>query len=69
MLGGDTVSTPGPLTLSLTAIGEVPKGEALLRSGARPGDDIWVSGSWAMRRSGSRCCRARCRSRSPCEAI
>jgi thiamine-monophosphate kinase len=45
VLGGDTVSTPGPLTLSLTAIGEVPKGKALLRSGASPGDDIWVSGS------------------------
>jgi thiamine-monophosphate kinase len=45
LLGGDTVSTPGPLTLSLTAIGEVPKGEALLRGGARPGDDIWVSGT------------------------
>jgi thiamine-monophosphate kinase len=45
LLGGDTVSTPGPLTLSLTAIGEVPKGTALLRSGAKPGDDIWVSGS------------------------
>jgi len=45
VLGGDTVSTPGPLTLSLTAIGEVPKGEALLRGGARPGDDIWVSGT------------------------
>lgn len=45
VLGGDTVSTPGPLTLSLTAIGDVPKGEALLRSGAKPGDDIWVSGT------------------------
>jgi thiamine-monophosphate kinase len=45
VLGGDTVSTPGPLTLSLTAIGEVPKGLALLRSGARSGDDIWVSGT------------------------
>jgi thiamine-monophosphate kinase len=45
LLGGDTVSTPGPLTLSLTAIGEVPEGAALLRSGARPGDDIWVSGT------------------------
>jgi thiamine-monophosphate kinase len=45
LLGGDTVGTPGPLTLSLTAIGEVPKGEALLRSGAQPGDDIWVSGT------------------------
>jgi thiamine-monophosphate kinase len=45
LLGGDTVSTPGPLTLSLTAIGEVPKGEALRRGGARSGDDIWVSGT------------------------
>jgi thiamine-monophosphate kinase len=45
LLGGDTVSTPGPLTLSLTAIGEVPRGAALLRSGARPGDDVWVSGT------------------------
>ena len=45
LLGGDTVSTPGPLTLSLTALGEVPKGQALLRSTARPGDDLWVSGT------------------------
>ena len=45
LLGGDTVATPGPLTLSLTAIGEVPKGAALLRGGARPGDDLWVSGA------------------------
>jgi thiamine-monophosphate kinase len=45
LLGGDTVATPGPLTLSLTAIGEVPAGSALLRSGARPGDDVWVSGT------------------------
>jgi thiamine-monophosphate kinase len=45
VLGGDTVSTPGPLTLSLTAIGQLPKGTALLRSAARSGDDIWVSGT------------------------
>ena len=45
VLGGDTVSTPGPLTLSLTILGTVPKGEALLRRGARPGDEIWVSGT------------------------
>ena len=45
LLGGDTILTPGPLSLSLTAIGEVPKGAALLRSGAKPGDDIWVSGT------------------------
>lgn len=45
LIGGDTVATPGPLTLSLTAFGRVPVGSALLRRGARAGDDIWVSGS------------------------
>jgi thiamine-monophosphate kinase len=45
LLGGDTVSTPGPLTLSLTAIGDLPAGSALRRSGARAGDDLWVSGT------------------------
>ena len=45
LLGGDTVKTPGPLTLALTAFGEVPVGMALTRSGARAGDDIYVSGS------------------------
>lgn len=45
LLGGDTVSTPGPLTLSLTVLGTVPTGAALLRSGARAGDDLWVSGT------------------------
>ncbi len=44
VLGGDTVSTPGPLTLSLTILGSVPVGAALRRVGARPGDDVWVSG-------------------------
>jgi len=45
LLGGDTVSTPGPLTLSLTALGQVPKGQALRRRGARTGDDLFVSGT------------------------
>jgi thiamine-monophosphate kinase len=45
LLGGDTVSTPGPLALSLTALGTVPRGRALLRSGASTGDDLWVSGT------------------------
>ncbi len=45
LIGGDTVATPGPLTLALTAIGDVPAESALLRSNARSGDDIWVSGS------------------------
>jgi len=42
LVGGDT--TRGPLTLSITAIGEVPPGQALRRSGAQAGDDVWVSG-------------------------
>jgi thiamine-monophosphate kinase len=44
VLGGDTVSTTGPVTLSLTILGTVPPGGALRRVGARPGDAIWVSG-------------------------
>lgn len=42
LVGGDT--TRGPLAIGITAFGEVPPGEALLRSGARPGDVVWVSG-------------------------
>ncbi len=45
LYGGDTVSTPGPLTLSLTAFGEAPKGRALSRATARAGDLVYVSGS------------------------
>lgn len=43
IIGGDT--TRGPLSVSITVIGEVPFGKALRRSGARPGDDLWVSGA------------------------
>ncbi|MEX8517740.1 MAG: thiamine-phosphate kinase [Leptothrix sp. (in: b-proteobacteria)] len=42
LIGGDT--TAGPLNLCITVFGEVPAGAALLRSGARPGDELWVSG-------------------------
>jgi thiamine-monophosphate kinase len=44
-LGGDTVSTPGPAAFSLTVLGTVAPGAALLRGGARPGDRLWVSGT------------------------
>lgn len=43
LVGGDT--TAGPLTLSLTVFGEVPPAQALRRSAARVGDDVWVSGT------------------------
>jgi thiamine-monophosphate kinase len=43
LIGGDT--TRGPLTLTVTIMGEVPAGAALRRSGAKAGNDIWVSGN------------------------
>jgi thiamine-monophosphate kinase len=45
LLGGDTVSTPGPLTVSITAFGRVPVGKMVHRSGAKVGDRIMVSGT------------------------
>ncbi|WP_297455797.1 thiamine-phosphate kinase [Ferrovum sp.] len=42
-IGGDT--TAGPLALAVTIIGEVPDGQALRRSGAHAGEDVWVSGT------------------------
>lgn len=45
LLGGDTVSTPGPLTLTATLLGWVPAGGAILRRGATPGDLLAVSGT------------------------
>jgi len=45
LLGGDTVSTPGPLMISITAFGRVPEGGMVRRSGAKPGDRIMVTGT------------------------
>lgn len=45
LIGGDTVSIPGPLTLSVTALGIVPAGKMVLRTGAQPGDVIAVTGT------------------------
>lgn len=42
LIGGDT--TKGPLNLCVTIMGEVPQGKALRRDGAKPGDEVWVSG-------------------------
>lgn len=43
LVGGDT--TRGALSITLTVLGEVPPHQALRRDGARPGDEIWVSGT------------------------
>ncbi|MBI1206336.1 MAG: thiamine-phosphate kinase [Azospirillum sp.] len=45
LLGGDSVTTAGPITLSLTALGTVPAGRALTRSAAGPEDLVYLTGS------------------------
>jgi thiamine-monophosphate kinase len=45
LLGGDTVSTPGPLMISVTAFGRVPPGKMVHRSGAKPGERVMVTGT------------------------
>jgi thiamine-monophosphate kinase len=45
LLGGDTVSTPGPLMISITAFGKVPPGGMIRRHGAAAGDRVFVSGT------------------------
>jgi thiamine-monophosphate kinase len=57
LLGGDSTSTPGPVTVTITMFGHVAPGGALRRNGAKPGDDLWVTGVigdgvlglWALR--------------------
>ncbi len=45
LAGGDTVRTPGPLTLSIAAFGAVPSGRMAARTGVRPGDRLYVTGT------------------------
>jgi thiamine-monophosphate kinase len=45
ILGGDTSASPDRLMISITVIGEAPQGEVLLRSGASPGDSIYLTGT------------------------
>ena len=45
LCGGDTVVSLGPLTITITAFGKVPRGRGLTRAGARAGDALWVSGT------------------------
>lgn len=45
LLGGDTVKTPGPLMVSITALGSVPQGKMVQRRGAKPGDRLIVTGT------------------------
>jgi thiamine-monophosphate kinase len=45
LIGGDTIRAAGGLTVSVTAIGRIPKGRMVRRAGARPGDQVFVSGT------------------------
>ena len=45
LVGGNITRTPGPLSIDITAVGSVRPRRVLARAGARPGDDVWVSGS------------------------
>ncbi len=45
LLGGDTGSTPGPLSVAITAFGHVPQGQMIIRGGARLGDAVFVTGT------------------------
>ncbi len=45
LFGGDTVRTPGPLMVSITALGRVESGRMVARTGVRPGDALYVSGA------------------------
>jgi len=44
LAGGDTTRSPSGVVITITVLGSVPSGHALMRSGAKPSDDIWVSG-------------------------
>lgn len=57
VIGGDT--TKGPRNFCVTIFGEVPAGQALLRSGAKVGDDIWVSGQPGRAALGLACLQGR----------
>jgi thiamine-monophosphate kinase len=58
LVGGNVARSPGPLVIDVTATGVVKPRKVLLRSGARPGDDLYVSGQVGAAAAGLRLCRA-----------
>ncbi len=55
LIGGDTVATPGPLCIAITAFGEVARGRMVKRSGAKTGDAIYVTGTIGDSALGLKC--------------
>ena len=58
LIGGNITSTPGPLTLDVTAIGTVHRRKTLTRGGARAGDEVFVTGAIGDAATGLRCLQA-----------
>lgn len=58
LIGGNLTRTAGPLVIDVTVVGTVKRRRALLRSGARPGDDVYVSGSVGLAAAGLAALRA-----------
>jgi thiamine-monophosphate kinase len=58
LVGGNVTRTSGPLVVDVTAMGTVRRRRVLLRSGARPGDGVYVSGTIGAARAGLEMCRA-----------
>ncbi|HMD85009.1 MAG TPA: thiamine-phosphate kinase [Terriglobia bacterium] len=67
VIGGDTALVNGPIAIDVIVAGEVPRGRALRRSGAKPGDRIFVSGRLGMAALGLRLLPSRTRVRKPVE--
>jgi thiamine-monophosphate kinase len=68
LFGGDTTRTPGPLTLSVTALGWTPQGRTVARSGARVGDVVLVTGTIGDAHLGLRSLRGELTGLAPAEA-
>ncbi len=67
IIGGDTAVVKGPCAVDVIVAGEVPRGRALCRSGAQPGDRIFVSGRLGMAALGLRLLPSRTNGRTPVE--